>query len=220
MKGSCTSNKQFDLSWQSCLDLLTGETECPAGCCPEYNWVCCSDNYCAAVQGRLRLCCSDNNNCAYATRYYCFTVQTTGNVLLFKVCWPALLLCCLIVMLSKQLLCCCSRWFSHIRVRSAVQTTDNVLILTVSWPALLLCCSNRLSAAVKGSLLSTELGMLFRQQALCCFLPVKIIGNRTGTVIASILMSSVHSPNLQSRLSGPDGFTQTKTFTGSSVISG
>ena len=33
---------------------LTGEqcdgTECPAGCCPEYNWFCCPDNmYCAAT---------------------------------------------------------------------------------------------------------------------------------------------------------------------------
>merc|ERR1711977_537708 len=26
------------------------ETECPAGCCPEANWYCCSDNqYCAAT---------------------------------------------------------------------------------------------------------------------------------------------------------------------------
>mmetsp|Transcript_61484 Transcript_61484/g.70503 ORF Transcript_61484/g.70503 Transcript_61484/m.70503 type:complete len:91 (+) Transcript_61484:130-402(+) len=25
-------------------------TECPAGCCPEYNWFCCPDNiYCAAT---------------------------------------------------------------------------------------------------------------------------------------------------------------------------
>lgn len=40
--------KLFAKTKQGCC---SGGTECPAGCCPEDNWFCCSDNlYCAATE--------------------------------------------------------------------------------------------------------------------------------------------------------------------------